>query len=423
MKKLKTVFCGAGKRARMLNTSVMSIDAYELVAVCDPYEDKAESLAEIYENKKGTRPAVYTDHVKMLDEQKPDCAIVATSWEAHVEVAIDCMRRGIAVAMEVGGAYNAEECYDLVRTQEETGVPFMFLENCCYNKDEMLATSLARNGKFGKIMYCSGAYAHTLLDEIAYGDKTRHYRLRNYMHRNCENYPTHELGPIAKLLNINRGNRMVSLVSRCTGSASLHEFVQDREGLEYLRDFEFKQADIVETMITCENGELITIRLDTTLPRLYSRELVVRGTKGLYNQSSDMVFIDCPEFDHTNCSLTLPDGSVINGMMERRAYRHYEENSGEYSKYLPKMWQEITPEILAQGHGGMDYFIIKEFADCLTEGREMPIDVYDAAAWMSITYLSEISLKTGMPVEIPDFTHGLYKTREQRDVVEFPRID
>lgn len=424
MKKIRVVFCGAGHRSLGLGKSVMAIDAFETIGTCDPYEDKAVSLADEFEKVKGARPAVYTDHIKMFDELKPDLAIVCANWEVHVAISIDAMRRGIAVAMEVGGAYDEEECFELVRVWEEKKVPFMFLENCCFNRDELLATSLVRNGLFGEIMYCSGAYGHDLRKEIAYGDKNRHYRLRNYMHRNCENYPTHELGPIAKILNINRGNRMVSLVSRATKARGLHEYVQDKPELEYLKDAEFSQGDIVETMITCENGELITIRLDTVLPRMYCREFIVRGTKGQYNQNNNMVFLDDKNFNHDTNRLTLPDGSQTESLSDWKGLNYFYDSAKKYEeKYLPQMWKEITPEILEQGHGGMDFFEIQVLADCLLNGKEMPIDVYDAAAWMSITYLSERSIKTGETVAVPDFTHGLYKTRAPKDVIDLPIVE
>lgn len=85
---------------------------------------------------------------------------------------------------------------------------------------------MARAGKFGEIVHCHGAYSHDLRDEIMGGNVNRHYRLNNYMHRNCENYPTHELGPIAKILGINRGNRMISLVSVASKAAGLREFAK-----------------------------------------------------------------------------------------------------------------------------------------------------------------------------------------------------
>ena len=123
------------------------------------------------------------------------------------------------------------------------------------------------------------------------GEKYRHYRLRNYLNRNCENYPTHELGPIAQLLHINHGNRMVSLTSTSSKAAGLHEYITDRMGEEHeLAHAAFAQGDVVTTVIRCAGGETITLTLDTTLPRYYSRDFTVRGTKGMYEEVTDSVF-------------------------------------------------------------------------------------------------------------------------------------
>ena len=411
MKKIRVVFCGCGHRSIGISKIVKVIPDFETIAVCDPYLDKAEDMAKFMEENTGVKPAVYGDHIKMFEELKPDAAIVATTWETHVRVSIDALNRGVAVAMEVGGAYNLDECYELIEAYERTKTPFMFLENCCFGQDELLVTSLVRNGVLGEISYCSGAYAHDVREEIAYGDIKRHYRLRNYIHRNAENYPTHELGPIAKLLNINRGNRMLSLVSYSSKARGLHEYVQKKPELAYLKDVEFKQGDVVQTMIKCENGELITIKLDTTMPRYYSRELVVRGTKGQYDMDNRAVYTD-----DDYCK------DAADGMWEASHWFKSEERY--YEKYMPEKWRHVTPEMIAQDHGGMDYFEFEVFADCLKNGKEMPIDVYDAVSWMSITFLSEMSLKQGgMPVEIPDFTKGAYKNRPPMDVFEMPKVD
>ena len=93
-----------------------------------------------------------------------------------------------------------------------------------------------------------------------------------------------------------------------------------------------------------------------------------------------------------------------------------------YARRVSANAQDSVTVIVDAGHGGMDYFEFVAFVDALRNGEEMPIDVYDAAAWMSITYLSEKSIALGgAPVEIPDFTHGLYKTRKPKDVVKFDR--
>ncbi len=407
--KIRTVVVGCGHRGIDLAAVMCFIDAYEIIGVCDTYEDKAVQAAERVKKESSVYPKVYTDYIKMYDELKPDVAVVVANWEYHVKISVDAMKRNIAVAMEVGGAYNLEECFELVEVYEQTKTPFMFLENCCYGEDELLALSLVRNGVLGEICYCSGAYGHNLRQEISYGDVNRHYRLKNYKERNCENYPTHELGPIAKILNINRGNRMVSLTSMASKSRALHEYTMQKEDLKHLRDVEFQQGDIVVTTIKCENGELITLRLDTTLPRFYSRELVVRGTKGWYNEDNNMVFLDGdPEVEYQTY----------------HGYAHFANYAASYKKkYMPDLWKGITWEQREKGHGGIDYFEFLKFADYYQNGKEIPIDVYDAAAWMCITCLSEQSIANGGAVmQIPDFTKGAYKNRPILDVVEIPKV-
>ena len=161
----------------------------------------------------------------------------------------------------------------------------------------------------------------------------------------------------------------------------------------------------METLITCENGELISLRLDTTLPRFYSREFTVRGTKGMYLQDGNMI---------------LEDGMIEEIFTPYKIYEKYLNNAEKYyDKYLPEMWKNATDEVLNGVHGGMDYFEFVVFADCLKKGKDMPVDVYDAASWMSVTYLSEKSIKSGVLVEMPDFTNGKYRLRPQKDVIDF----
>ena len=92
-------------------------------------------------------------------------------------------------------------------------------------------------------------------------------------------------------------------------------------------------------------------------------------------------------------------------------------------------WQELgfeerfrtTEEELKLGHGGMDFILFRTFVDCLLEDREMPIDVYDAAAWMSVSVLAAESIeKGGAPVAIPDFTEGKWTVRKSCDVLPLP---
>lgn len=405
MKQINFAVLGCGQRGMMMGKLLAKISGAHISAVCDPYRDKAEQLAEKINEIKGYTPDVYTDTNEAMNSGV-DAIMIVTAWEFHVPIAIEAMKKGIITLMEVGGAYSVQDCYDLVETYEKTKTPIMMLENCCYNKSELLATALVRNGLLGQLVHCEGAYAHDCRDEIANGERYRHYRLRNYLTRNCENYPTHELGPIAKILGINRGNRMVSLVSVASKACGLEEFINSHDVDEGVKGKRFKQGDIVSTVITCANGETISLRLDTTLPRHYSRNLTVRGTKGLYEQDTNMVFFDGDKENYDTLKYYIDNINNAQKLEE---------------KYLCDEWKYITSEQKKAGHGGMDGIMLADAVKRIQNGEEFPIDVYDAASWMVITALSEASIQLGGAVQqIPDFTRGRWSQRENIDVVNIP---
>ncbi len=394
---------GYGCRGREVTTHVLAkMKEINIVSVCDKYEDRAFS-AEKDCISFGFAPKVFTDYRQALSVGNLDATLIFTSWETHCEIAVYAMEKGIPVGCEVGGEYSLENCFKLVRTQEKTSTPYMFLENCCYGEEELLATSLVRRGKLGTVVACSGAYGHDLREEIAYGHKNRHYRFDNYKNRCLENYPTHELGPIARLLNINRGNRIVSLSSFASKSAGLKEYISSREdATEEMLNTDFLQGDIVETLLKCSDGTLIRLTLDTTLPRSYSRSFTVRGTKGSYFMDTNSFFFDD---DKEYWSPAEHTEKVLN-------------NASDFASLRPDIWKNVTAEDRRKGHGGMDWFCYKAFFDALKECKPMPIDVYDGALWAAISPLSEKSVAMGGAVqEVPDFTGGKWMTRQKEDVV------
>ena len=417
-RKLKIGFIGLGQRGAaygmtdgsigLLGNVLKNSDDAIVTVICDKYQERLDAAAKkIVEH--GYPVPMQTQNYKDVMNADIDAIIISTSWDMHVQVALEGMTAGIPVAMEVGGTHSIEDCWKLVDRYEETGTPIFFMENCCYNKDEALVTSLVRNGVLGELAYCQGYYCHDLREEIAGGIDTHHYRLKEYMEHNCENYPTHELGPIAKLLNITSGNRFTKLVSMASKAVGMKSYIAKNpkySAPERLGNAEFKQGDVVTTMIQCENGETVFLKLDTTLPRLYERGLTASGTEGFYCQTTRAVILD--------------DGTVDHEMTSYKDMFHTQDN---YDKYLPDDWRTITPEQIKAGHGGMDYIMLKHFFRCLKGNKPMPIDVYDAVTWMCVTALSEQSIAQGcMPVEFPDFTRGKYKTRKTVDTMDYPVI-
>lgn len=398
---INTCVVGLGCRGySMLCDVLLNMDDLNVLSVCDVYEDRVQQAVEAA----GGSAQGFTDYQQALSVPGLDAVFIFTDWSSHTEIAVYAMKKGIAVACEVGCEYSLENCCRLVRTHEETGTPYMLLENCCWGREELMATAMARRNLFGTIVHCSGAYAHDLRNEIAYGHVNRHYRYDNYANRCCENYPTHELGPIAKLLDINRGNRIVTVSSFASKAAGLEEYIRSREdATEEMKNTRFLQGDIVTTVLTCANGETILLRLDTTLPRSYSREFTVRGTRGLYMQDTNSFFFDGDKeyFDPAE----YYKGSLNNGE--------------QYREYLPDAWKNLTDREIQLGHGGMDWLAYTAFVRALKNGEEMPVDVYDAATWQAVSVLSELSIQQGgAPQAMPDFTGGKWKERPRRDVCE-----
>jgi len=400
--KVKIGWVGVGRRANgMLNLVFAEMRDVEIVAICDISDEGIERGLKILREKGRPDPIVTNNYQDLLDNPEIDAIIIMTPWMGRVELAIKAMRAGKYVGIEVGSAYDLKECFDLVDTYEETGVPVMMLENCCYGRREMMALNAAEQGLFGEIVHCNGAYAHHLEDEELFkemvvepkGDKVTHYRLHDYMLRNCDQYATHEFGPISKVLKLNRGNKLLTISSIASKSRGLKQYAKDKFGPDnYYAQIDYKQGDIVSTNILCAGGETVHLTLDTTLPRsYYSREFTVRGTKGLCAEERHSIYFDFME------------GGPQNSENEEEMFKTYDHP-------LHKEYVSLGEK---GGHGGMDWLVGRAFIEAVKNGTNTPIDVYDTALWLSIGPLTEASInKGGAPIEVPDFTKGKWINRE-----------
>lgn len=393
-KKLQVGLIGLGGRGKSLTETMAQMDQAQIAMVADVYPDRVRDSQDQIEKLSGFRPKGTTDYRQLLAEPSLDCVVIATSWNTHTNVTKDALRSGKYVGLEVGGAYDLEDCWELVRLQEETGTKLMMLENCCYGEREMAVLNMVKKGMLGRIVHCQGGYQHDLRGEITTGRENRHYRFQNFLHRNGELYPTHELGPIANILNLNRGNRMVSLCSMSSSALGLQAWIDERAPSDSdLRSFHFTQGDVTTTMIKCAHGETILLIHDVSLPRPYSRASRIQGTGGIYMEDNNSIFLWDNVKDH--CS----------GDPEEE--HNWEPFDPYLEKYGHPLWKQYKASGIKKGHGGIDYLVLSAFFESVERDSEPPIDVYDAASWMAITCLSEQSIAMGShPVAIPDFTRG-----------------
>ena len=229
--KIKIGYIGCGRRGRgMVKSCFGKMRDVEIKYLCDASRARAERAQEHVFTVGGYRPALVDDYHVILNDPEIDAVVVMTGWSGRPQIAVECMRAGKRVAVEVGCADTLDECFALVDAYEETGVPMMMLENCCYGRRELMALKMVKEGLFGEIVHCAGGYFHYLNDCDLFlnidTDEIPHYRLAHYVNGNSENYPTHELGPISKILNVNSGNRLLSIVSLGSPANGMREYIR-----------------------------------------------------------------------------------------------------------------------------------------------------------------------------------------------------
>lgn len=395
-------FIGVGNRGQAAVYRMSQLENVTISALCDIQQDKIDFARNRIKNS-GQKPAIYTgkdDWKAVCDRNDIDLIYIATHWALHTPIAVYAMEQGKHVCVEVPAATSLDECWQLVETSEATGKHCMMLENCCYDFFELLTLNMARQGFFGEIVHCEGAYIHELTENFTRKNfKWDMWRLKENYKRKGNLYPTHGLGPLCQIMNINRGDKLDYLVSMASADFTLGQRVQElAQGDDFYKPFVGKdyRGNMNTSIIKTHRGKTIMLQHDVSSPRPYSRIHMVSGTKGMAQKYP----------------LPARIATSHEGWLSEKQMREVEE------KYQPSIIDKIGK--LAKkigGHGGMDFLMDWRTIDCLRNGLPLDQDVYDAALWSSIFPLSETSVNNrSQTVDIPDFTRGNWTTNEPVDI-------
>jgi predicted dehydrogenase len=411
--KVKLAIIGVGARGLNHLELVLRRQDVDLVAICD-VEPRTLALAKDMINKTGKKmPQIFTGDnyawKKMLEIKGGlDGVVIATPWEWHKPMIMGALDAGLKyIATEVILGITLQDHWDVVKAAEKNNAHVMMLENVCYRRDVMAVLNMVRQGLFGELIHLQGGYQHDLREVkfndginyygngVEFGEKgysEAHWRTEHSVHRNGDLYPTHGIGPIAHYIDINRGNRFLSLNSFSTKTRGLHNYIVKKGGETHPNaKVKFKLGDIVTTQINCANGETVLLQHDTNLPRPYSLGFRVQGTEGLWMDVNKGIYIQ-----------------------DKSAKPHQWDDAKTWlDKYDHPLWEKWSKETEGAGHGGMDFFVIHAFVESIKRKTPTPMDVYDAATWSAITPLSENSIELGNEtVEFPDFTGGQWMYRK-----------
>jgi predicted dehydrogenase len=289
-----------------------------------------------------------------------------------------------------------DDCWAMVEASEKYKKHCVMMENCNYDRMEMMVFNMVRQGCFGELLHAEGGYLHDLR-RIKFSETGEGLWRRAWAMKLDGNlYPTHGLGPVANCLDINRGDRFDYLVSMSGPSRGLQNWAKEHVAADSpKRNERYVLGDVNVSMIKTVRGRTIVVEHCTNLPRPYSRIHLVQGTKGLFQGYPDRVYIEGRGKDD--------QWQAANDLL---------------SEFEHPLWKEIAATAKDAGHGGMDYIEDYRLIKCLRDGKPTDMTVYDAAALSAIVELSvQSNAKRSKSVDIPDFTRGRWKSTPPLDII------
>lgn len=393
-------FVGVGGMGSAHVRNFLKIEGVEIRAVCDIVEKKVALIQEWVVEAGQTKPRGYSrgewDFLRLCEQEDLDLVFTATPWRWHVPVCVAAMKAGKHATTEIPAAVSLDECWELVETAEKTRRHCLMMENCCYDRPEMLCLNLVKKGLLGEIFHAEAGYLHDLREVKFSGHGESLWRPAHSIKRNGNLYPTHGLGPVSQCMDINRGDRFDYLVSMSSKSMGLNLYAAKKFGPDSPEARQrYALGDVNVSLIHTVKGKIITLYHDTSSPRPYSRIHIVQGTKGIFEKYPNRVHI------------------------EGRSPEHKWEELENYMEFDHPIWKQLEEKSKGAGHGGMDFIEDFRLIEALRNGRPTDFDVYDAASWSVVSALSERSVaKRSNPVDFPDFTRGKWRFPRKLHVME-----
>jgi hypothetical protein len=395
-------FVGVGGMGSAHVQNYLNIEGVEVKAICDIVPEKVARAQKWVVAAGQPEPSGYSkgprDFERMCATEELDLVMTATPWEWHVPVCLSAMKNGKHAVTEVPAAMSLDDCWALVETAERYGKHCQMMENCCYDRIELMTLNLVRKGVLGEVLHAEAGYLHDLR-EVKFSKEGEGLWRRAWSQKlNGNLYPTHGLGPVAQCLNVNRGDAFDFLVSLSSPTRGLHEYAVDKFGPDSPQAAEkYVLGDVNTSLIRTKLGKTIILIHDTNLPRPYTRINLVQGTKGLAHKWPDRIYIE---------------GKAA----KPHEWDDFEKFAAEFEHPL---WKAVASKGEGRGHGGMDYIEDYRLIQSLRRGEPLDQDVYDAAAWSAIVGASCASVAAkGRPVAIPDFTRGLWKKNPPLGIIE-----
>lgn len=380
MKKIKVGILGVGGRGKVFHKNVLANNG-EIVAACDVCE---EYLAKAKE-KWGDQVSTYTDFDEMLEHSDIDLVVLSNYFHEHAPYAIKALKKNIHVLSECTSNATMAEGVALVRAAEESKAFYMISENYPFMRHNSEIKKLYDRGDLGRVIYGEAEYNHPIsphnLGEMkSLCPSSKHWRYtipRTY-------YITHSLAPLMHITG-SIPKRVIALPAT------------------------------LDTPITYDGG--------------ITRGVLERAAIIMTQNDDGSVFrvTGTASFGGHECSTrvcgtkaqmeSLRDGS-------HKVLVHYNEwdrpeglETDEIS-FVPEWPEEDREHIIAAGHGGGDFIVIREIFRAIRENKKPCFDEYFATTMASVAILGHRSLlENGTPYDIPDFHNEEDRKKYENDTL------
>ena len=337
---------GTGNRGRSLLSVLLEMEGVEVPALCDINLQNLAAAQDMVTKAGRNQPEGYSkdEYVfqQLMGRDDLDAVIIATPWKWHTPMAVYGMKAGKYAGVEVPAAQTLEDCWQLVNTSQETRVPCMMLENWSFRRDNLAVLNMIRRGLLGEIVHCHCAHSHDCIDHWFFDADTGadRWSAEYLLKRNRDQYPSHQLGPVISWMDIGCGDYFDYLTSTATDGFGINDYFIRKFGPEHPNaKRKYAQGDVVTTVVRTKKGKSLVINYDMQLPRPYDNRWTIQGTRGIYNEQRNSVY--------------------LTGQSPQ--YHQWESFDPYQEKYEHGWWKAIKGEAGQFSHEGTDYLELIHF--------------------------------------------------------------
>lgn len=309
----------------------------------------------------------FTNYEELLKDPNVDAVHINSPIPNHAEQSIAALKAGKHVACTVPMATTVEECLEIIRLTEQTGLTYMMMETVVYAREYLFMKQLRDSGELGKIQYVQASHQQDM-------DGWPHY----WPGLPPMHYATHCVGPV---LGLAGGD--AEYVS-CFGSGTIREELIPHYGSPFAVEtahIKVRNSDLSARVIRSlfdtarqyrESIDIYGSKKSVEWPLVEHEPLILHTAKKPEPEIPEKV--TCPDF-----AVRLPESIrryTTKGVYDSDEHTHLSFTQGA-------------------GHGGSHPHLAHEFAMALMEKRQPFPNVRQSANWTCTGILAHQSAMEG----------------------------